>query len=119
MEYAGFDDTTLALDVVNRHLLDYDSRLADPPDFTDRNRVEYAFRYTADWRNSTLHTTFLATVFGAHAQNGSVLRFSFDYDLRDALTLGGGLVLYQEDDVPPFNDIGDRDRFFIRLRYSF
>ena len=119
VEYAGFDDTTLSLDVANRHLPSYDSALDGPPDFAPRNRVETAFRYTAEFWNARLRTTFLAIVFGARAEDGAVLRLSFDYDLRDALVVGGGLVVYQKGDTPPFTTIDDHDRFFVRLRYSF
>ena len=119
VEYSGFDDTTLSLDVANRHLLRYDSSLDGVPDFAERNRVETAFRYTLESLNARLRTTFLATVFGAHAEDGAVLRVSFDYDLRDALVVGGGLVVYQKGDTPPFTFIDDHDRFFVRLRYSF
>ena len=41
------------------------------------------------------------------------------YDLRDALVLSGGIVLYQEGDSPGFDSIGRNDRFFLSLDYSF
>jgi hypothetical protein len=41
------------------------------------------------------------------------------YDLADALTLTGGIVSYEGGDKVPFNRIGDNDRLFVDLKYSF
>jgi hypothetical protein len=50
---------------------------------------------------------------------GGFSRFSLGYDLVDAMTLTGGIVLYHSGEPVPFNAIGDNDRLFLELVYSF
>ena len=52
VEYYGFNDHTLALEIVNRHVLDYQNVLEQGPDFVRENNVEYALRWTGDWLSS-------------------------------------------------------------------
>ncbi len=118
-EYAGFDDTTITLEVANRHIRGYDSELAAGTNFAQRNSLETAFRYSADFMNSRLHVTYLATVFGLTGDDGGFMRLSADYELRDALTIGGGIVLYKGGDIPTFEGIRKNDRLFFTAKYSF
>lgn len=116
VEYYGFDDIQIAFEVVNRHIFDYDRGMKP---FRKEDELESALRVTLDLLNERLHMTALGFVLGAHAQNGSVVRLEANYDLRDALAVGGGLVLYQEGDNPAFDQIGKNDRLFLRIEYSF
>ena len=119
LEYAGFDDTTISLDVVRRHISGFDSRLENDPDFVENNRVETAFRYTTEFMNSRLRATYLATIFGTPFDGGGFMRLSCDYELRDALTIGGGIVLYMGGDFPTFEANRKNDRLFFTAKYSF
>jgi hypothetical protein len=118
-EYAGFRDATLTLEVANRHISGFESDLAAGLNLAQRNLLEAAFRYSADFRNSRLHLTYLAVVFGLTADDGGFMRLSLDYDLRDALTLGCGVVLYKGGDLPTFEGIRRNDRLFFTAKYSF
>jgi hypothetical protein len=126
LEYYGFAENTLALEIVNRHLDDFQSSMKGFPDYARRDTVETALRWSADWWNARLHTTALAVVVGWKAQDGSVLRFSGDYDLRDGLSVGAGVQLWLSGtdggalDNPWSPDpYGANDRLFLRLKYSF
>jgi hypothetical protein len=116
VEYYGFDDVQIAFEVVNRHIFDHDSAMKP---FRKQDELESALRLTLDFLNERLHMTALGFVLGARAQNGSVVRLEANYDLRDALVVGGGIVLYQEGDNVVFREIGKNDRFFVRIEYSF
>ena len=116
VEYYGFDDIQIAFEVVNRHIFDYDRGMKP---FRKEDELESALRVTLDLLNERLQMTALGFVLGTHAQNGSVVRLEANYDLRDALAVGGGLVLYQEGDNPAFDQIGKNDRLFLRIEYSF
>jgi hypothetical protein len=118
-EYAGFRDATLTLEVANRHIIDFESDLAAGLNLAQRNSLETAFRYSSDFMNSRLHLTYLAVAFGLTADDGGFMRLSLDYELRDALTLGGGLVLYKGGDLPTFEGIRRNDRLFFTAKYSF
>lgn len=121
LEYYGFAENNIALEIVLRHLDDFESSMKGFPDFARQNTVETALRWSADWWNARLHTTALAIVFGAKAQDGSVLRFSVDYDIRDALSFGVGIQIFLEGTESDgfLNPFKKNDRVFLRLKYSF
>jgi len=119
VEYYGFAETTLALEIANRHIFDYEKPLLSLPTFLRENSVEYAFRYTADWLNARLSTTLLAVIFGPTAQDGAIVRAQASYTFRDGLVGTLGLLIYEDGDLPPLNLWGNNDRVFIDLKYSF
>lgn len=117
VEYYGIAETTIALEVLDRHIFDFDRRMRL---FDAReDAVETALRITADFFNARLRTTVLAVVFGEEAQDGSLERLSAEYELRDALTLTAGLLLFQSGDPFVFSEIGKNDRVFLEMKYSF
>jgi hypothetical protein len=119
VEYYGWSDMTLAFEVVNRHLFDYESLVIGFPTFLREDSTEYALRWTADWLNARLTTTVLGVVFGYEAQDGAVIRLQADYTIRDGLVATAGLLLYQGGDLPPLSEWGRNDRLFFDLKWSF
>jgi len=119
IEYSGFREITLSFEALNRHLHDYDEALEESPSSVKQNESQYAARLTKDWLNETLTLTLLASAYGVDFMSGSFERFALEYDLTDAFAINGGLVLYQSGDTPEFENIGDSDRIFLELRYSF
>jgi hypothetical protein len=119
VEYYGFNETTLALEIVNRHSFDYEGPVLSLPTFLREDSVEYAFRYTADWMNARLSTTLLAVVFGYKAQDGAIVRAQGSYTFRDGLVGTLGLLIYADGELPPLNLWGNNDRVFIDIKYSF
>ncbi len=117
IEYYGIDDVVVALEMVNRHIFNFrsDMKLF----FAQRNQVETAVRVTADLMNARLHLTAFGFLFGIGAEDGSIVRLEASYDIRDALVAGGGIVLYQKGDLPPFISIFRNDRLFFHMKYSF
>jgi len=118
VEYYGFNDHTLALEIVNRYIVDYEDVIREV-DLVRQNSTEYAFRWTADWLNARLQTTLLALVFGAAFQDGAVIRAQGNYTIRDGLVFTAGILLYEEGDLPPLSDWGKNDRVFFDLKWSF
>ncbi len=119
VEYYGIVDTTIALEVVNRHIIDYDPLFEYFPTYAEENSVEYALRVSTDWMNARLHTTLLALVLGYKAQGGALLRGQVDYDLLDALVLSGGFVGYVPTENLPVSEWGKNQRVFLKIKYSF
>lgn len=119
VDYSGFTDTFIALDLVNRWIDGWESSFLDAPDFTRRNSLEVAFRIQRDFLQDTLHVTLLAVGFGRNLEDGSAVRLGVDYDLRDALSIGGGVLLYQAGDLPPLSAYGRNDRVYLQAKYSF
>ena len=56
---------------------------------------------------------------GERAQNGAFVRLSASYDLRDALKLSGGILIFAAGDDPPTSTWGDNDRLFAELVWDF
>lgn len=119
LDYNGFDNTTLTLESAWRHIHDYDSRLGMGPVPYQRNRVETAFRYNADFRNDRWNAVIVATRFGETLDEGGITRAQLSYEMRQALELTWGIVLYHRGEQWPFDAIADNDRVFIEMEYSF
>jgi hypothetical protein len=119
VDYGGFTDTQIAVDVVNRRVHGWKSSSLDAPDFTRRNSVEIALRLQRDFLRERLHVTLLAVGFGKELEDGSVIRLGADYELRDALSIGGGVLLYQDGDLPPLSAFGRNDRVYLHAKFSF
>jgi len=119
IEYAGFREMTIGIEALNRYLHDYDDVLEDPPTGLKQNEPQYAARLTKDWLNETLTLTLLASAFGVDFLAGSYERIALEYDMTDNFIVNGGLVFYQSGDRPGFENIGDSDRIFLELKYSF
>ena len=119
IEYYGIEDATLAVEVANRRVLDFEGELRNAFDFAQRNSEEIALRWTQSFFREKLEITLLAYLFGWHVQDGAILRFSADYDLRDALVLTGGLLLFEAGDAIPISAWGRNDRIFFGIKWSF
>lgn len=117
IEYAGFSETTLTLELANRHYLDYDPVLLN--EGVEEDEWQTALRYQGDFMHARLRLLALVTVFGEELDKGGFGRYSAAYDLADALTFTGGIVSYQDGEKVPFNAIGDNDRVFVDIKYSF
>ncbi|MEN8167170.1 MAG: DUF1302 family protein [Pseudomonadota bacterium] len=116
-EYAGLHDVTLSLETVCRHLHDFDEELADQDYLEDE--WQSAFRYSGDFLHARLNLMMVLIVFGEQFDEGGFGRFSAAYELAEALKLIGGMVLYEGGGRPPTLDIGNNDRLFAELKYSF
>ena len=93
--------------------------MAGPPDRAQENEFQSALRLTRDFRHDTLHLRYLLTLFGHDGSDGGFQRLWVEYDLNDSVKATMGVVDYRTGDAPPFNSIGDNDRVFAELRYSF
>jgi hypothetical protein len=117
MEYSGFDDTTLSLESVRRHVHGFSSAMEQAGYIEDEWQT--ALRYQGEFLHARLKLVAVATLYGPALDEGGFGRFSAAYDLKDALTVTGGLVLYEDGERPPFVGVGDNDRLFAEIKYSF
>jgi len=119
VEYYGITDLTVVVEGLNRHLFNYEAVLRDEPDWKREDAQEFAFRATQNFLHETLHATALAVILGWDGGDGSIVRFDIEYDLRDALKVGAGILLYQQGDLPPFDAWSRNDRLLFSLKWSF
>ena len=94
IEYYGFSEATVALEVVERHLFGHNSAIRAAPNFVRADTLEWTLRYTADWLNARLGSTVLVTAFGYKFQDGVVLRAQGDYDILDGLVFTAGILAF-------------------------
>lgn len=109
VEYSGFRDTTLSLEIANRH----------PHHQAVNDEWQTALRYKGDFMHARLHLLAVASLFGESLDEGGFGRYSAAYDLADGLTLTGGVVTYHSGSKFPFGMYGENDRVFVDLKYSF
>ena len=119
LEYTGFNETVISLEIANRHIFSFDQRLQPAPIYGKENEFQSVLRLTRDFRHDTLQLTLLLSTFGLTGDEGSLQRVTIAYDISDNLKLTGGIIAYQNGKKALFRKIGDNDRFFTELRYSF
>ncbi len=118
-EFSGLSDTTIALEVVNRRLLDFDARLKGGPEDGRRSDLQSVLRLSRSFLNETLELTFLATTYGLDGGNGAAQRLQLAYDINDSLILSGGLINYLNGEKLVFGNVGRNDRLFLELAFHF
>ncbi|MDM8518311.1 hypothetical protein QUF76_19115, partial [Desulfobacterales bacterium HSG16] len=92
IEYAGFSETTITFEAVNRHLFGWNEMLSKSFDNTDEDEIQSVLRISRDFKNDTLNLTLLAGFMGETGQDGSFQRFSFEYDWTDDFKIIGGCI---------------------------
>jgi hypothetical protein len=119
LEYRGFDNTSLSLERVLRHIHDYDSRLEAGPAGHDRNTWQSALRFSGDYWRDRLQLVALVTRWGYSLDEGGYTRLQGGYELRQALVGTVGVVLYHNAEREPFASYANNDHLFLRLEYDF
>lgn len=119
IEYSGWNDTTVSLDWAIRHIVDFDSRTEAPPDYAPEDAIETALRISRNYLNDTLEISLLSMMYGSLGQDGALERLSITYDWSDAISTTFGVALYQSGDAYQLSNIGDNDRVYAEIKYSF
>jgi len=101
---------------MNSHFTDLD----DAADLmgAEENSFQTAARISRDFLNETLKLTFLASVYG-NGDDGALFRLTAEYDVTDNIEIIGGGVKYKSGDRPEFLNIGNNDRVYLNVKYSF
>ena len=119
LEYSGFRNTSICFEMASEYIGDFDEALEAFPDEAEENLILSAIRITRSLMNDTLTLSIYAQAYGIDAQGGAFERFMAEYDLSDAIQLTGRLMLYQSGTYPLFKSVGDNDRVYFDIRYSF
>ena len=119
LEYSGFSETSLALEVADRRLLDWDPAWAAAADDPVEHDWQLAARASRDFLHDRLTVMALVMGFGLADDPAGALRLQADWEWKGGLILTPGLVLYRSGDRFPTTDLGDHDRAFCRLSWNF
>ncbi len=118
-DYMGYKDTVLSLEVVNRHIFDYEQQMQYQADFVDMNEMQTAMRATHSFLNDSLNANILVSVFGSSWENGGFTRIWAEYDVMDSVVANFGMVDYMGGEKPLMEANKDNDRIFMDISYSF
>ncbi len=119
IEFSGFSEAILGVEIVKRYIHDYEDILENEPDNLEKTTTQSVARLTKTWLNKTLTLTILASAFGSDFKKGSFQRYELVYDISDDLLVKGGLIAYQSGATNGFGNIGENDRLFLEFKYSF
>jgi hypothetical protein len=117
LEYSGFSNTMVGFEAADQWIIDFD----EPAGMSGNkeHRVQYALRISRTFLHEVLEITFLASLYGKAVNDGGFIRAQADYELTDNLELGTGFIFYESGSLPMLRGIGENDRFFASLTYSF
>ncbi len=118
IEWYGPDQLSVALEIVNRHLLDHPG---DPivQDFTAQDGFETAIRVSRPFFRERLDLTVLAVGFGERFQDGGIFRASGEFELTDSLKIEGGWLVFFGGPQIPVGGFDSNDRLYAEIKYSF
>ena len=121
LEFSGISDTTLSLELGDQHYLDFDDKLRQSPDGLRPDVNQTVMSYRGSFLREVLDVVAVMIFFGSQLEQGSLQRYSASYDVADAVTLGGGVVLYDAGagDNALLEFAKDNDRVFMDAKYSF
>ncbi len=119
LEYSGLRETTISIEVANRHINNLSDNLRNAPDWAQPDTFQSSIRIVRDFLNDALTCTLLAMTYGPLGQDGAFQRLQAEYDLKDNLIVTAGVIFYQSGDLPQFKNIGDNDRVFGEIAYHF
>ena len=118
VEYYGRDSLTIALEIVNRHLLS-DPAKRGSPQLTQKSRFETAIRISRPFFRERLNVTALAVGFGERFQHGGIVRLSGDFEITDAWKAEGGILIFMGGPEPGLGAFESNDRLYAEIKYSF
>ncbi|WDP92022.1 MAG: hypothetical protein HUN04_20790 [Desulfobacter sp.] len=119
VEYSGFTDTTLTVEVVNHHLFSPGRDLEQSLERMEKDHWASAFRLAREFKNDTVHLTLVAGFMGVSGDLGSFQRGEVEVDLSDTLSVKFGGVLYHDGESSLFNRIENNDRVFFSVSRDF
>ncbi|MDH5543060.1 MAG: DUF1302 family protein [Nitrospinota bacterium] len=119
VEYQGFTDQVLSFEIVNKHIFDFVDSMKNMPDYAQEDSAQTAFRYSGNFLHQRLHILLLVAGFGSQSDEGGFQRFSAGYDIADALLITAGVINYDSGKQGFLQNIGNNDRSFLELKWSF
>ncbi len=117
VEYSGIKDTTLSVEVMNDHVQDIG--LPEKSTGVEKNTLQATARASRNFMNERLEVVATLAVFGEKADEGSMYRFTAEYEITDNLLINGGMIFYEGGNNPILESFKNNDRIAIDIKYSF
>ena len=119
VEYRGLEDTSMSLELVNRHIFDFDDVMKQTPDSESENTTQTIVRITRNFMHETLEVTALANFVGPISEDGGFGRLWGEYEVMEAVNATLGVVVYWGGENDYLQAIRNNDRVFAEISYSF
>ncbi len=117
IEYSGFKDTTILVELLNRHIFDFESQMEaygfEKDKFSSVLRVEKTFL------NDTLGLVLLSSFDGFQLEDGGFLRLKAEYEYTDNLKFESGFIFYYGGENQYYETIKNNDIFFFKMIFDF
>lgn len=92
IEYGGWKDTTISIEVADRHIIGHQEGLEAAPDAVEAHEPQLVLRFSRDFRNETLNLGVLDSYWSFNAENGGLQRYTATYDISDAFKVRMGFT---------------------------
>lgn len=119
VDYAGFTDTTLIFEVAYRHLFGLDGDMAGRLDMPRRDTLVSGLKLVRTFLRERLAAGCTYYLIGLDGSHGGAQKLSLTYKLMDGVLLSCGAIFFQSGDNYLFEHIGNNDRLFLKVVYSF
>ncbi len=119
VEYSGFSNTILSIEAANKHIINYVSDLKTPPNNSKKDEGQIFFRYSRTFLRERLELVGQASILGFSIDDGAFYRGTLRYELKQAMSIQVGGIVYQSGDSRISQIAAPNDRVFIDWRYSF
>jgi hypothetical protein len=120
LEYNGIKNLNTSIEIANRHLLDYETKMQKAPDFTYNDEQQIASRISYSFNHEKGLIGFLHTVFTAKNKvNGGFSRLWLNYDLTDNIEYNIGVIDYIGGEKLFLDAISNNDKVFADISYHF
>lgn len=118
-DYTGFSNTRLSLEMVNRHLFQLDTEIAGQENTPSKNEFVWAFRAARSFLREKLSLSLLSYIGGLGFTQGSAQNLSLKYAINDQTTISTGYIFVHSGDNYFMKNVGENDKFFLKLKYTF
>ena len=119
IEYSGFTETSISIELGLQHLNDFDPRLQDIPESMLEDNYVTSLNFVKNYLNNSVNLTLSAMMVGQRGQQGGVNQASLKHEIFDSFYVKGGMIVYQPGKSEFFKSLNRNDRFFSEIRYSF
>jgi len=119
VEYSGFTDTQLILEMMNTRISSFEPQMAQFPYNQQRNTLETVLRAERTFLNESLEVVVVGGFSGSDFKDGSFQRLEVSYDFTDRITATAGFILYNGGDAESHEAIKDNDILYVELERCF
>ena len=119
LEWYGPDQLSVALEIVNRHLIDHPGGRTGLREITAQDNFQTALRVSRLFFRERLDITLLALALGERFQDGALFRASAVFEVTDSVKVEGGWLAFMGGPSSGLGAFNSNDRVYGEIKYSF